>query len=104
MDKRQTHKRYSLTKLSVVVPTSICPSCGSGIDRAVGVNAKEGLLTHAFPQSGDYTVCLMCAAWLVYGSNLAVHVPTVDELLDMTMEQRSIMHAITRTIKARERQ
>lgn len=51
------------------MPFLYCPACGGLIDRATGVSLEEEAARG--PSSGAFTVCLICAATLVFDYSLA---------------------------------
>jgi hypothetical protein len=64
------------------VKESICPNCGKQLDAATSCyGAKEK------PHSGDFSVCLYCAAILRFGDDLNLCLPKKEELTTIAVEE-----------------
>jgi hypothetical protein len=55
-----------------------CPKCGAHLDSATPTGKGN-----ARPAPGDYSVCLTCAALLVFEKNMRVRLLTLDEMETM---------------------
>lgn len=59
--------------MSVRIPKDVCPYCRHELSAAwePGGNA---------PQIDDFTMCIACGGWLVFGKGMILHKPTLLEL------------------------
>lgn len=74
-------------------PTTPCPNCGSPLEMHAPSTGGEGS-----PVSGDVTICLYCAAVLVFDEDLKPRMPTAEErsaLIEID-EVRRVVSAVKR--------
>lgn len=74
-------------------PAAHCPECNYKIDAATPIDADRG------PIPGDYTVCLKCASFLVFGNSPALRLITHQEIADMDAETRGQLVKVRAAIK-----
>jgi hypothetical protein len=67
----------------VIVPTSMCPTCGYVMTAAGVVDGSEGR-----PTTGDLTGCMACGEHLVYGEAMQVRTMTLEEYGALAPEQQ----------------
>lgn len=67
----------------VMVPTSMCPTCGYVLDAAGLVDGTVGR-----PTTGDITGCMACGQPLVYGDAMQVRKMTQEEYDALEHDQR----------------
>ena len=74
------------------IPESVCPNCNKNQD-----SAKPGPdNTNEAPVPGDYAICINCQTINVYGDNLELREPTIEELLHApTLEISQIQRVIS---------
>lgn len=70
-----------------------CPRCHYKLDGASGG-------TGAPPKAGDYSVCIMCAAMLVFTPEAAkgLRLMTEEEQLDLPGDARAELHRVQRAV------
>lgn len=74
------------------LPPSSCPTCGYVMDRATNATEESG-----FPDPGDFSVCLQCAAVLVFDANL---MPMLASTADLATLEEGEREALARAVKA----
>lgn len=62
-------------------PETICPTCGNVNDAATCVEGEHS------PSPGDVSVCLYCAAILIFTDELETRLPTEREMIDLQTSQ-----------------
>lgn len=68
--------------MSVPTPKSVCPECGKQMDCATGLN------TASCPSAGDFSICIGCAAILVFKEDLTLRLPTDAECLVAAQDKK----------------
>jgi hypothetical protein len=63
------------------VKESICPNCGKQLDAATNCFGEKER-----PHTGDFSVCLYCAAILCFGDDLNLCLPKKEELTAIAIE------------------
>ena len=69
---------------SQLMPRSTCTACGHMTDLACSIS-DDG--EHK-PESGDFTICLLCGHLMVFNEVLELRDPTTDEIIEMAGDDR----------------
>lgn len=75
-------------------PKDACPVCEYEVDRASGVN------TDTPPQEGDLSICLRCAAVLVFDEDLHLGIFPDDDVKLLHPEDRAAIEAVRDAIRS----
>lgn len=65
--------------ITTVLPPTLCPSCGSRLDACTHGCTKV-------PHPGGITICIYCAAVLMFDGELKLKFPTLDDLMEASTE------------------
>lgn len=84
----------------VPLPAGECPECHHAVDCASGVLVAETNKEHK-PHPGDVMICYYCGSFLVFGDDLRLRSPTVQEVLEMQQAPYwPVIDRLQRTITA----
>lgn len=64
------------------VPESKCVDCGRKLNGAMSVDGDHT------PSPGDFSICMHCGHFMVFGENLDLRNPTDQEILDIAGDTR----------------
>jgi hypothetical protein len=64
------------------VKESICPNCRKQLDAAINCCGEKEK-----PHSGDFSICMYCAAILCFGDDLNLCCPEKEELTTIAVEE-----------------
>lgn len=78
-------------KTTRTAPVS-CPECGYAMDAHTSANPNE---PNATPSPGDYTVCIECAAILLFTPEMKMRTTTLRERNDAPLQVLSVVRAVT---------
>lgn len=76
------------------LPHHECPSCEMALDAATDAYGE------ATPEPGDLTVCIYCAAILVFTDTMGLRLPTDEEFAALPQETRQSVERLVQTINA----
>lgn len=76
------------------VPPCLCPRCGQLLDAAT-----DATLEGKYPSPGDFSVCLKCAAVLVFTDNFKLRLATSLELATFPKETVTELRMAVRVAK-----
>ena len=78
------------------VPSSVCPSCGYELS---GAGAAPGDPDPRPPSPGDTTVCIRCAAALIFDKDLKARRPTPEEEAAFHPELKRAIGTLQRQVR-----
>jgi len=67
-------------------PRSVCPECGYCLEGALAIDQSGEP-----PRPGDLSVCAKCTSFLTFDEAMKLHLVTVGEIQDWTIEIRRSM-------------
>lgn len=82
-----------LSDIDNEVPANDCPSCGKNLDIATSIDGDFK------PRVGDLTVCIKCAAFLVFGEDFSLRLITPEEMGGLEDDTRITLLRTRKAIK-----
>ena len=73
---------------------NLCPKCGATLDAASGVSGA------LHPKPGDMSICLYCAAALVYEDAMTSRLMTAEEFMALPIDHQDMLLFITNKLRA----
>lgn len=78
----------------------LCPTCGVLLNKATPVGHEQR------PGPGDVTICFQCGEILLYGENLELKIPDLNDWNNLRQCPKEFLHALEaqRMVRAQRRQ
>lgn len=72
---------------------TLCPTCAKQLDASTGFTCDRR------PAEGDLSVCAYCTSFLRYGSDLSLHLMTLEEIGNLDDDSRNALVSARRALQ-----